>query len=197
MGAMTEGPDLTQGAAFADLADGHMLAGHVGDQPVLLARRGDDVFALGSVCTHYGAPLADGLLVGDTLRCHWHHACFSLRIGEALRAPALDPLSCWRVERRDDTLYVRERLAPAPHPSLSTTSKIPASVVIGGAGAAGNAAAEMLRREGYSGRLTVLSADDSVPCDRPNLSRDFSPPPLLRAPIPCGPTNSIRSTTST
>ena len=104
------GPDLRQGIAFDDLPDGGMLAGHVGDEPVLLARRGEHIFAIGAICTHYGAPLADGLLVGETVRCPWHHACFSLRTGEALRAPALNPVSCWRVERRDGILYVHEKL---------------------------------------------------------------------------------------
>jgi nitrite reductase/ring-hydroxylating ferredoxin subunit len=150
-----------------------MLAGHVGNKAVLLARRGDEVFAVGAVCTHYGAPLVGGLLVDDTLRCHWHHACFSLRTGEALRAPALNPLASWRVERRDGTIYVREKLAHAARPSIPATSGVPGSVVIVGGGAAGNAAAEMLRRDGYSGRLTMLSADESVPCDRPNLSKGF------------------------
>jgi NADPH-dependent 2,4-dienoyl-CoA reductase/sulfur reductase-like enzyme/nitrite reductase/ring-hydroxylating ferredoxin subunit len=166
-------PDLSQGVPFGDLADGSMLVGHVGDEAVLLARRGDEVFAVGAVCTHYGAPLDGGLLVDDTLRCHWHHACFSLRTGEALRAPALNPLACWRVEQRDGTIYVREKLAHAARPSIPATSGTPGSVVIVGGGAAGNAAAEMLRREGYSGRLTMLSADESVPCDRPNLSKGF------------------------
>ena len=107
------GPDFAAGVALSKLADGAMLLGHAHGEPVLLARRGDEVFAIGAVCTHYGAPLADGLLVDDTVRCPWHHACFSLRTGEALRAPALDPVSCWRVEQRDGIVYVREKLARA------------------------------------------------------------------------------------
>ena len=80
------------------IPDGTMLLGHAQGEPVLLARRGDELFAIGAICTHYGAPLEQGLLDGDTVRCQWHHACFSLRTGEALRAPALDPVSHWRVE---------------------------------------------------------------------------------------------------
>jgi NADPH-dependent 2,4-dienoyl-CoA reductase/sulfur reductase-like enzyme/nitrite reductase/ring-hydroxylating ferredoxin subunit len=167
------GPDLTQGIAVAELADGSLLAGHVGDKPVLLARRGDEVFAIGSLCTHYGAPLKDGLLVGHTVRCPWHHASFCLRTGDALRAPALNPVARWRVERRDGTVYVREKLERLARQPAPAAPDMPASVVIVGGGAAGNAAAEMLRREGYAGRLTMLSADESVPCDRPNLSKGF------------------------
>src|SRR5580700_438075 len=103
------GPDLTQGIVEADLADGRMLGGHVADEAVLLARRGQEVFALSATCTHYNGPLAEGLLVDDTVRCPWHHACFSLRTGEALRAPALSPVSCWSIERRDGKLYVTGR----------------------------------------------------------------------------------------
>ena len=105
------GPDFAQGLAFAQLADGAMLLGHVGEQPVLLARRGQEVFAIDATCTHYGGPLAEGLLVEDTVRCPWHHACFSLRTGEALRPPALNPVACWRVERQGDRIVVREKAA--------------------------------------------------------------------------------------
>src|SRR6476659_5773841 len=167
------GPDLTQGVAIDTLADGAMLAGHVGDDAVLLARRGDEFFAVGATCTHYNGPLAEGLLVDDTVRCPWHHACFSLRTGEALRAPALNPVSCWRVEQRDGKAFVREKLENAGPHSPSATSTMPGSLVIVGGGAAGNAAAEMLRREGFAGRLTMLSADESVPYDRPNLSKNY------------------------
>ncbi|MGD9507506.1 MAG: Rieske 2Fe-2S domain-containing protein, partial [Geminicoccaceae bacterium] len=111
------GPDLAQGVASAQLADGAMLLGHVGDEAVLLARRGQEVFAIGATCTHYSGPLAEGLLVDDTVRCPWHHACFSLRTGEALRAPALDPVPCWRVERQGDRIFVRGKAAAAPKPA--------------------------------------------------------------------------------
>jgi apoptosis-inducing factor 3 len=167
------GPDLVTGLALTQIPDGAMLLGHAHGQPVLLARRGDELFAIGAVCTHYGAPLTDGLLVDDTVRCPWHHACFSLRTGAAVRAPALDPVSCWRVEQRDGKVYVGEMLAPAKPARLPQAAGIPESVTILGGGAAGNAAAETLRLEGYCGRITMLTADASRPCDRPNLSKGF------------------------
>ncbi len=102
-------PDLTQGVPIDRLSDGCMVAGHVGEEGVLLVRRGDAFFAVTSTCTHYGGPLGEGLVVGDTVRCPWHHACFSLKTGEALRAPALNPLACWKVERRDDKVFVQHK----------------------------------------------------------------------------------------
>ncbi len=168
-----EGPDLSQGVALSSLTEGAMLRGHTQGEPLILVRRGGELFAIGAVCTHYGGPLAEGLLVDDTVRCPWHHACFSLRTGEPLRAPALNPVSCWRVEQRDGKAYVREKLENANRRTTSATSKAPGSVVIVGGGAAGNAAAETLRREGYAGRVTMLSADESVPYDRPNLSKNY------------------------
>jgi NADPH-dependent 2,4-dienoyl-CoA reductase/sulfur reductase-like enzyme/nitrite reductase/ring-hydroxylating ferredoxin subunit len=167
------GPDLAKGVALSKVADGAMLLGHAHGEPVLLARRGDELFAIGAICTHYGASLADGLLVGDTVRCPWHHACFSLHTGEALRAPALNRVPCWRVEQRDGNVYVGEQLESAAKQSPPAKAGMPGSIVIVGGGAAGNAAAETLRREGYSGRITMLSADDSGPCDRPNLSKGY------------------------
>ncbi|MGQ0445455.1 MAG: FAD-dependent oxidoreductase [Beijerinckiaceae bacterium] len=170
--ATPTGPDLRQGVALTDLADGAMLAGHAGSEAVLLVRRGEDFFAIGAVCSHYGGPLAEGLVVGETVRCPWHHACFSLRTGEALRAPALNPVPCFRVERRGGAVYVQEKLEKAA-PRVLTSPALPRAVVIVGGGAAANAAAETLRNEGYRGGITMLSADDSGPYDRPNLSKGY------------------------
>ena len=166
------GPDLRRGISIDALREGGMVVGRVDDEDALLVRSGDHLYAIGAHCTHYHAPLADGLIVGDTVRCPWHHACFSLRTGEALRAPALDPISCWRVEQAGDRVFVRDRIS-GPGARNVAAAAAPASVVIVGGGAAGLAAADMLRREGYRGTVTLISADDAPPCDRPNLSKDF------------------------
>src|SRR6476659_151233 len=171
-----DGPDLSQGVALNCLADGEMVVGHVGDEPVLLVRRGSDLLAVAATCTHYGGPLGEGLLVGDTVRCPWHHACFSLRTGEPLRAPALKPVARWEVEQRDGKIFVTKELEAdeliAERKTIGAANA-PASVVIVGAGAAGNAAAEMLRREGYAGPVTMITPEQSIPYDRPNLSKDY------------------------
>ena len=170
--AQLEGPDFSLGVKLAEIADGAMLNGHVDDQPVVLVRRGEELFAVGSSCPHYGAPLGEGIVVGETIRCPWHHACFSLRSGEVLRAPARDPLPRWRVEVSDGIAYARERMEPRHRPTL-TSGSLPESVLIIGGGPAGNMAAETLRSEGYSGPITMLSADAALPADRPNLSKDY------------------------
>src|SRR6266851_7713212 len=155
-----QGPDLAQGVPLGDVA-------------VLLARRGDAFFAIGSTCSHYGGPLAEGLIVDDTVRCPWHHARFSLRTGEAVGAPAFNPMACWRVEKRDGKVFVREKIALADRQSGKPASGKPERVVIVGGGGAGFAAAEMLRREGFVGSVTLLSADDAAPYDRPNCTKDY------------------------
>jgi NADPH-dependent 2,4-dienoyl-CoA reductase/sulfur reductase-like enzyme/nitrite reductase/ring-hydroxylating ferredoxin subunit len=170
----TPKPDLVQGIAVANVADGGMLLGRVGDDDVLVAHVGNDWFAVGAKCTHYRGPLAEGLLVGDTVRCPWHHACFSLRTGEALRAPAFDPIACWRVDREGDRVFVREKL-PQPQPAAASAApaSAPSSVIIVGGGAAGSAAADMLKRDGYAGPIAIVNADADPPVDRPNLSKDY------------------------
>src|SRR6516165_5383590 len=122
------GPDLAQGVPLSDLADGHMLAGHVGEDQVLLARVGREVFAVDAQCTHYHGPLAEGLVVGDTVRCPWHHACFSLRTGEAVRGPAFDPLACWNVEERDGRVFVREKRLAAAKRSVAPAAAAPGTI---------------------------------------------------------------------
>jgi NADPH-dependent 2,4-dienoyl-CoA reductase/sulfur reductase-like enzyme/nitrite reductase/ring-hydroxylating ferredoxin subunit len=161
--------DFKQGVAFTEIADGGMLAGEFEGEAVLIARRGDELFAIGATCTHYGGPLAEGLFAGHEVRCPWHHACFDLRTGEAMRAPALMPVACYTVERRGDQVVITGKKETSPEkvkvpPSLR-------SIGIIGSGPAGNAAAEMLRRRGFEGAVTLIGAED--PIDRPNLSKEY------------------------
>jgi NADPH-dependent 2,4-dienoyl-CoA reductase/sulfur reductase-like enzyme/nitrite reductase/ring-hydroxylating ferredoxin subunit len=177
-----KGPDLAAGLAIAEVEDGEPIGGHVGDKSVVLVRRGQEFFAIGGTCTHYSGPLAEGIVVGEIIRCPWHHACFNLRTGESTCAPALDPVSRWDVEVRDDRVRVtRERENPdgatpiardgqQPLPPSSTDRQ---RIVLVGAGAAAEAAAEMLRRSGFGGPLTMIGAEKSGPVDRPNLSKDY------------------------
>jgi apoptosis-inducing factor 3 len=166
------GPDFGQGIPIADIPAEGTVAGRVGDEPVLLSRFDGALFAVGGACTHYGAHLADGLIDRATVRCPLHHACFDLRTGQALRAPALDPLDRWKVEVDGDRVMVRDKL-DEPLRTMPRSSGDVRNVVIVGGGAAGLACASELRRLGFAGAVTILSADADPPCDRPNLSKDY------------------------
>src|SRR3954452_9397390 len=97
--------DLTAGVPVESIADGQVLSGRVGDQDVLLIRAGGQFYAVRAQCTHYRGALADGLIVGSTIRCPLLHACFVWATVDALRPIAFDPLLFWRVERRDGRIF--------------------------------------------------------------------------------------------
>lgn len=174
MGASQQvsGPDFSLGVDRASVPDGQTVAGHIGEDAVLLSRRGGEFFAVSGVCTHYSGHLADGIIEGDLAHCPLHHACFDIRSGEALTGPAFSPLKRWRVDVSGDRLTVNAALDEAPPRKASADPSVKQIVIIGG-GAAGFAAAEMLRRRGYAGALTMISEDSDAPYDRPNLSKDY------------------------
>jgi NADPH-dependent 2,4-dienoyl-CoA reductase/sulfur reductase-like enzyme/nitrite reductase/ring-hydroxylating ferredoxin subunit len=165
------GPDLMLGIADAEVREGAPLLGHAEGEAVLLVREGATVHAVSATCTHYGAPLADGIVEGGKVRCPWHHACFDLASGRA-HGPALAPLACWEVRHVGGRLSVlgkRPAVAPAQAPRALGAGRV---VIVGG-GAAGVACAEALRREGHAGTITMIVAEGSDPVDRPNLSKDY------------------------
>src|SRR5438045_6407661 len=128
--APPSGPDLATGVALSEFT-GETLLGHVGDRDVLLVRSGAEIFAIDAHCSHYHGPLAEGLVVGDSIRCPWHHACFDLRSGEATRAPALNALAVWQVEHEGGRIFVRrKREQPAARKKMAPNA--PSRVVIVG-----------------------------------------------------------------
>lgn len=168
-------PDFAAGVPVSALPEGEPILGHVGEAEVILVRRGELFHAVSAYCTHYHGPLAEGVVVGDTVRCPSHHACFSLRNGEVLGAPGMKALACWEVERLGNTVRVGERRSETRQGSWhpKSPSALPDRIVIIGAGAAGNTAAESLRWHGYMGQITLLDAGPDLPPDRPNLSKDY------------------------
>ena len=168
--AAPSGPDLAVGVPLASLQDGAPLLGHAHGEAVVLVKGGAEMFAVGASCTHYGGPLAEGLVVDGTIRCPWHHACFDLRTGEAIGAPALSDLPCFEVVTSGGRARVGDKQPPVRR---RFQGQGPPSIVVLGAGAAGAAAVEGLRREGYSDPITLIGAELPGPVDRPNLSKDF------------------------
>ena len=166
------GPDLALGISSEDIPPGSFLAGHVNGEAVLVSKVDEEYYAVSATCTHYGGPLSKGFVDGATVRCPWHHACFSLKTGAALKAPAFDGLQQWMIEAKEGRIFVRTKMESSTSPLQAIASHLRKIVIVGG-GAAGFAAAEMLRRQGFKGQVTMLSDDSSPPCDRPNLSKDY------------------------
>ena len=168
------GPDLKVGIPPEELRDDAPLLGHAEGEAVLLVRSGGELYGVGAHCTHYSGSLADGLVVRDgpepTLRCPLHHACFRLRDGAAMRAPAHGPIAAYEIKQEGGLLRVAGKKARMPEAPLKAE---PRHITVVGAGAAGFAAVETLRQRGYRGTLTWIGADSSPPYDRPNLSKDY------------------------
>lgn len=171
-GAAPEGRDFSLGIPLVEVPENGTVSGRAGEEAVLLSRFDGELFAVSGTCTHYGAMLATGLFDGDAVRCPLHHACFNLRTGRALRAPALDPLDLWQVEVEQNQAFVRRKREAQFAAKPRRDNGVDKVVIVGG-GAAGLACANELRVLGYSGAITMLSADSDAPVDRPNLSKDF------------------------
>jgi apoptosis-inducing factor 3 len=168
--ARLAGPDFERGVAIEELREGEPLLGRAHGEALMLVREGDQIFATGASCTHYGGPLADGLVVAKTVRCPLHHACFDLSTGESIGAPGLSPIACFEVHREAGLVKVGKKRGP--HRAAAAASS-PSSVVLVGAGPAATACAETLRANGYAGLITMVGAEVSGPVDRPNLSKDY------------------------
>jgi apoptosis-inducing factor 3 len=167
------GSDLATDIPLADLRDGGIKKGHIAGTKALLVRQGEEVFAIGATCTHLDGPLGSGLVIDGSVRCPWHHACFSLRSGAAVSAPAFEPLPRWEVAIKDGIIRVGGRIrAGSPPRDRQATRSADRFIIIGG-GAAGFAAVNTLLRCAFSGEITMISEDTAPPYDRTLLSKDY------------------------
>jgi apoptosis-inducing factor 3 len=162
--------------SVSDLENGQMKEVSVDETPILLARTGDKYFALSAHCTHYGAPLVDGVLNGDRIVCPWHHACFNARTGDCEEPPALDSLAKFDVTVESDKVILHLPVNAPDRTTPEMAKRDPSDervfVILGG-GAAGYAAAQTLREDGFNGRVVMITRENRPPYDRPNLSKDY------------------------
>ncbi len=162
--------EWTKVADEEELKEGEPTSVKVGKKSVMLVKIEGEIHACGGKCTHYGAPLARGLLHDHTITCPWHSARFDVRSGDMVSPPALEGVGCYPVKVDDGQVYLGPRPEPEPPEIQGEDDR---TFVIVGAGAAGNAAAETLRREGFAGRLVMITAEPDRPYDRPTLSKEF------------------------
>jgi NADPH-dependent 2,4-dienoyl-CoA reductase/sulfur reductase-like enzyme/nitrite reductase/ring-hydroxylating ferredoxin subunit len=164
-------------AKVGDLKNGEMKAFNVKTVDILLSKINDTFHAVAAFCTHYGAPLEDGVLSGDRIVCPWHHACFNAKSGDLLEPPARDALPSYEVRIDGDNVVVKlpDKIDSNREPNMAEQDlqKESRTYVILGAGAAGNAAAQTLRQDGFQGRIVMITYENRGPYDRPNLSKDY------------------------
>ncbi|KAJ7220091.1 hypothetical protein GGX14DRAFT_585494 [Mycena pura] len=163
----------------SELKDGQMKEVAFGSEgKILLSRLGDKVYATSAFCTHYGAPLAKGVLAADgRVVCPWHGACFNICTGDIEDSPAPDALHSFQVKISDGQIHVtanpsdtlKTNLARAP--KLTTAETSGAGVVIVGGGSATFHAVESLKEHGYAGPITILTKERHTPIDRTKLSK--------------------------
>src|SRR5262245_42058692 len=164
-------------AKVGDLKDGEMKECSLGETKILLARVNGSFHALGATCPHYGAPLAEGALCGGRIICPWHHASFDVKTGDLLEPPALDALPSYKVRVEGERVFIAlpveavdRRTPPMAERDAQRDERV--FVILGG-GAAGYMAAQTLREDGFQGRILMITREDRLPYDRPNLSKDY------------------------
>lgn len=164
-------------AKVEELQPGEMKRVAVEGGEILLVNSGGQISALGAYCTHYGAELAKGVLAGETIVCPWHHACFCSKNGDLEHPPALNALPNYEVTIQGNDIVVKlpEKLKKNRVPDMASYNpqNDARTFVIVGAGAAGNAAAQTLREDGFQGRIVMISYEPHLPYDRPNLSKAY------------------------
>ncbi|GFU00934.1 apoptosis-inducing factor 3 [Nephila pilipes] len=160
-----------------EFQDGTMAEFDLGDDgKILLVKENGTYSALGPKCTHYEAPLKNGVLIGGKIRCPWHGACFNSKTGDIEDFPGLDSLPCYEAVVSDGLVKVK-----APLSALKSQKRIkpmtkyshvnPTTYVVIGGGGAGQMCCETLRQEGFSGKLILISKESNPPYDRPKLSK--------------------------
>lgn len=165
-----------------DLNDNEMKTFELGDHgKVLVVKQHGTFKAVGTKCSHFGAPLVTGSLGDGRVRCPWHGACFSLTTGDIEDFPGLDSLPCYQVKVENGDVTVR-----AAKKDLETNKRVKTmalrdtkderTFVVVGAGPSGGVCAETLRQEGFTGRIVLVGKEPYLPYDRVKVTKAMNLP---------------------
>uniref|UniRef100_A0AAY4D165 Rieske domain-containing protein n=1 Tax=Denticeps clupeoides TaxID=299321 RepID=A0AAY4D165_9TELE len=163
--------EITEVACLeSDLQNGQMKEVEVGQQKVLLVRGEAGFSAVGGLCSHYGAPLVKGALLGDRVRCPWHGACFNIKTGDIEDYPGLDCLPAYKV----GCLYASFK-GTLGNSSINDLGKVfeqwLTKNLFFSSGPASLVCAETLRQNSYGGRIVIVTKEELLPFDKPKLSK--------------------------
>ncbi|XP_050520127.1 apoptosis-inducing factor 3-like isoform X2 [Daktulosphaira vitifoliae] len=146
---------------------------------VLIVKQKNQFFAVGSKCSHFGAPLVKGALGNGRVRCPWHGACFNLKTGDIEDYPGFDNIPSFKVSVNNGNVKISTKrsilenskfIKPLTKRNLDNTQTF---IVVGG-GPAGASCVQTLRQEGYDGRLLFITKENCLPYDRTKLSKTLS-----------------------
>ncbi|KAE9408369.1 hypothetical protein BT96DRAFT_962732 [Gymnopus androsaceus JB14] len=163
-----------------ELKDGQMKEVEFEQGKVLVSRLGDNYHATSAFCTHYGAPLAKGVLTADgRVVCPWHGACFNICSGDIEDAPAPSALHSFKAHVSNGKIHVtanpdftlKDNMARPPKLSTAGFDAVGKGVVIVGGGSGAFQAVESLREHGYKFPITIVSKEPHAPIDRTKLSK--------------------------
>ncbi|XP_056329563.1 apoptosis inducing factor mitochondria associated 4 [Danio aesculapii] len=158
----------------SDLQDGQMKQVLVDENKILLVRNNGEFTAVGGLCSHYGAPLIKGTLIGDRVRCPFHGACFNTKTGDIEEFPGLDCLPKFKVKVEGGKVYVTSDQKNLKKRIKKMSSRVPGvnhTVVLIGGGPASLQCAETLRQNDYGGRIIMVTKDEQLPLDKTKLSK--------------------------
>lgn len=169
-------------SGFETLQEGEMREykwGTQEKQSILILKYDGKLRALSNYCPHFGAPMHTGVLIDRIVKCPWHGASFDVLTGKADISPSINDLETYEIIEENDQLYVK---LPSNHKIMGKVPEMAkcdpknrTNYVILGGGAAGLSAAETLRQAGYTGQITIVSSESTLPYDRTIISK-FLPP---------------------
>lgn len=159
-----------------EIGENEMKAFEVDGGKVLLVKQKGNLSAIGNKCSHYGALLSTGALGDGRVRCPWHGACFNIVTGDIEDFPGQDSLPCFKVTVESGRVKVRAKRSELQSgkrtkPMVKKANDDERTFVVIGGGPSGAICAEVLRQEGFTGRVVMINKEPCLPYDRVLVSK--------------------------